>query len=116
MTNTIIAIGISVDYSIHITHAFLRSKGSGTSRTIQALDTAGVAVFNGGFSTLLAVLPISSIKAYIFRNFFKCWLGIVLYGVYFGLVLCPVLLAYLEPRSSRSSKKEIPVGQSLIEL
>ena len=72
MTNTIIAIGISVDYSIHITHAYQRSKGSSTSRSIKALDTAGVAVFNGGVSTLLAVSPICTATAYIFRNFFKC--------------------------------------------
>ena len=34
-------------------------------------------------------------KNYVFEVFFKLFLGIILYGISHGLVLCPIILSFM---------------------
>lgn len=43
----VISLGLSVDYSVHITHSFLHREGTGNERMVSALRDMGVAVANG---------------------------------------------------------------------
>ncbi len=86
-------MGLSVDYSLHIGHAFLTSTGTRLERAHNALATMGVSVFNGGTATFLAVATLGAAQGLIFQTFFKCFAFTVLFGLYHGLVLFPVLLA-----------------------
>jgi len=95
--NLVLAVGLAVDYSAHIAHSFLVCKGSGRDRALQAVDHIGTSVFNGAFSTFLAVLPLSMSKSYVFIVLFKMWFMIILFGIYFGIVVLPVLLRLAAP-------------------
>mmetsp|Transcript_31411 Transcript_31411/g.55522 ORF Transcript_31411/g.55522 Transcript_31411/m.55522 type:complete len:888 (-) Transcript_31411:376-3039(-) len=95
--NLVLAVGLAVDYSAHIAHSFLVCKGSGRDRALQAVDHIGTSVFNGAFSTFLAVLPLSMSKSYVFTVLFKMWFMIILFGIYFGIVVLPVLLRLAAP-------------------
>jgi predicted RND superfamily exporter protein len=44
----VISLGLSVDYSVHITHSFLHKEGTGNERMVAALEDMGTAVMNGG--------------------------------------------------------------------
>lgn len=55
----VISLGLSVDYSAHIAHAYLFAAGTRSERRKACMIDTGVAVFNGGFSTLLAVILLS---------------------------------------------------------
>merc|ERR1712032_1610444 len=86
----IIAIGLCVDYAVHICHAFLTVDGTKRERAQAALVDMGPAVLNGGVSTLIAFILLLT----------------VLFGVWHGLVLLPVLLSLIGPQpylSARSS-------------
>merc|ERR1711902_479983 len=54
--NIVLAIGLCVDYSVHIGHAFLVAKGSRQEKAVQAVSSIGPAVFNGGVTTFLALV------------------------------------------------------------
>jgi len=92
--NLVLAVGLAVDYSVHICHSFLVATGTGHERATTAVDTIGMSVFNGAFSTFLAVLPLAMGQSYVFKVFFKMWLMIIVFGLYFGVIVLPLLLRY----------------------
>ncbi|KAJ9463258.1 Protein patched-like protein 1 [Diplonema papillatum] len=101
---TMIAIGIAVDYSVHIAHAFLLVSASDqefassrAQRAAYALWKMGPAVFNGGFSTFLAIMPLVFAKSYVFTVFFRMFSVIVLSGQFFGVMVLPVFLSLVGP-------------------
>lgn len=96
----IIAIGLTVDYSAHIAHAFMSSrKGSRVERVKEAVVNIGPAVFHGGFSTFLAFVALAGSKSYVFLSFFKLLFLVVIFGLFHGLVFLPVLLSLVGPRA-----------------
>ena len=74
--NIVLAVGLCVDYSVHIGHAFLVSRGSSGQRTASALATIGSAVFNGGLTTFLALVLLGLSTSHVFISFFKVYLSI----------------------------------------
>merc|ERR1712032_1483239 len=72
--NVIIAIGLCVDYSVHICHAFLTVSGSKKERAHAAMVDMGPAVLNGGVSTLIAFILLVSSDSHVFSSFFKIFL------------------------------------------
>ena len=65
--NLVLAIGLAVDYSAHVAHAFMQTPGTRQERVDKALEEMGTAVIHGAFSTFLAVVVLSVSKSYIFR-------------------------------------------------
>ena len=56
------AIGLTVDYSAHIAHAYMYCSGTRDERARKALETIGISVLNGAMTTLvatLALIPVS---------------------------------------------------------
>ncbi|KAJ9463257.1 Niemann-Pick type C-related protein 1 [Diplonema papillatum] len=99
-----IAIGIAVDYSVHIAHAFLLVSASDqefassrAQRAAYALWKMGPAVFNGGFSTFLAILPLALAKSYVFTVFFRMFSVIIVSGQFFGVLVLPMFLSLVGP-------------------
>jgi hypothetical protein len=105
--NLVLAVGLAVDYSAHITHSFLVSKGSGLERAKHAVDHIGASVFNGAFSTFLAVLPLGLSKSYVFQVFFKMWFMIVIFGTYFGIIVLPLVLRLASPLVGQPESSEM---------
>lgn len=104
VVNAVIAIGLAVDYSAHIAHAYQDSSFRSVDnvdirieRTRKALGTMGSSVFHGAFSTFLAVVTLAGSKSFIFRVFFSMWFGIIVFGVLHGFMLMPILLSYFGP-------------------
>ena len=95
--NLVLAIGLSVDYSVHLAHCFMQTPGTRQERTDKALEEMGVAIVHGAISTFLAVLVLSTSKSYIFVIFFKQFFGICIFGAAHGLCFLPVLLSLIGP-------------------
>lgn len=109
-TNVIISIGLCVDYSAHIAHAFMSTQGTRDERVKTALAEIGPAVFNGGFSTFLAFVLLAGSRSHVFATFFKVFFLVVLFGLYNGLFVLPVALSFMGPKAYGSEdleKKEI---------
>ncbi len=80
-----IALGLSVDYSAHIGHAFMVATGTRQERVYHTLVDIGPAVLNGGFSTFLAFGMLMTSQSIIFRTFFKIFFLVVFFGLFHGL-------------------------------
>merc|ERR1719351_3102 len=97
--NIVLAIGLCVDYSVHICHAFLVAKGSKSERAVIAVETIGPAVLNGGVTTFLALVLLAGSTSHTFLTFFKVFVLTVVFGLFHGLVLLPVLLSLVGPKT-----------------
>ena len=95
--NLIIAIGLCVDYSAHMTHRFLVEQGNKDQRIVATMQNIGPAVFNGGFSTFLAFILLAGSKSHVFISFFKIFFLVVTFGLFHGLIFLPVVLSLIGP-------------------
>ncbi|XP_069633695.1 patched domain-containing protein 3 [Haliaeetus albicilla] len=113
MINLVICIGFSVDFSAHISYAFVTSgESSANKRAIEALYLLGYPVLQGALSTILGVVVLAAAKAYIFRTFFKIMFLVILFGALHGLVFIPVFLTFFgnfgrSPHNTQSKKLEL---------
>ncbi|XP_015275366.1 PREDICTED: patched domain-containing protein 3-like [Gekko japonicus] len=95
MINLVICIGFSVDFSAHISYAFVSSeKPSMNDRAVDALYRLGYPVVQGAVSTIVGVLVLSLAATYIFRTFFKIMFLVILFGAAHGLIFIPVFLTF----------------------
>eukprot|EP00127_Corallochytrium_limacisporum_P003234 Clim_evm83s147 gene=Clim_evmTU83s147 len=97
--NLVIAIGLSVDYSAHIGHTFLKTTGTRAERATETIITMGPSVLNGGISTFLAFALLANSTSYIFEVFFKSFFLTVVLGLFQGLVVLPAVLSLIGPAS-----------------
>jgi len=112
VVNIVIAIGLAIEYTAHIAHAYLtvdpplKHEQTGEPLTDHqkrvykargALGMMGTSVFHGAFSTFLAIVALGPAKSYVFKNFFRMWFGIIVFGVANGFILLPVLLSLFGP-------------------
>merc|ERR1719403_75274 len=84
--NIVLVVGLCIDYSAHIAHAFIVSTGTRNERAKNALVTMGPAIANGGITTFLALLLLGFSESHIFITFFKVFLLTVIFGLFHGLV------------------------------
>ena len=105
--NLIIAIGLCVDYSAHVAHRFLVERtGSREDRTRATLVNIGPAVLNGGVSTFIAFILLINSKSHVFTTFFRIFLLVVVFGLFHGLVLLPVILSWIGPPPNAELKTD----------
>ncbi|XP_032847187.2 patched domain-containing protein 3 [Tyto alba] len=113
MINLVICIGFSVDFSAHISYAFVTSKeASANERASEALSLLGYPVLQGAVSTILGVVVLAAAKTYIFRTFFKIMFLVILFGALHGLIFIPVFLTFFgncgrSPHKTESNKLEL---------
>lgn len=89
---TLIALGLSVDYSIHIGYKFSTVSGDSTERLRQTMKLMGPPVLHGALSTLIAVLALAATKTFIFQTFFKMFVLVGTLGAAHGLIVLPCIL------------------------
>lgn len=106
-----LAIGFSVDYSAHIAHAYVHSTAATSNdRVRHALKVIGRSVACGGFSTWLSVCLLPASVGYFFKIvLFRSLSFTVLFGLFHGLCVLPVLLSYL-PIKGQETKSILAVG------
>ena len=92
LISTIIGVGLSVDYAVHIAHSFEISEGSRKQRTLSGFIAISPAILHGGVTTFLALILLAFSESYPFITFFKIISLTVVFGLFHGLVFLPVML------------------------
>ena len=90
--NIVLAIGLCVDYSVHIGHAYMVATGNRVERAQvfskdkkartgainvnlqEGVASIGLAVFNGGVTTFLALVLLGASSSHVFLSFFKVFI------------------------------------------
>ncbi|XP_059827429.1 patched domain-containing protein 3-like [Hypanus sabinus] len=110
MINLVICIGFSVDFTAHISYAFVSSeKETANERSIDSLYRLGYPIIQGALSTIMGVITLSSAASYIFRTFFKIMFLVITFGAVHGIVLMPVFMTFF--RRKAAEKQAIDPNQ-----
>lgn len=105
MINLIMCIGFSVDFSAHISYAYLAAKvDTPAERVEECLYALGLPILQGGLSTILGITALILAPSYIFITFFKTVFLVIFFGAMHGIFLLPVLLSLLGPGSCKKRK------------
>ncbi|CAM9128130.1 unnamed protein product [Ectocarpus sp. 8 AP-2014] len=114
----IMAVGLVVDYMVHLVHYFLHQARAAERATRQdprapkdtriadALGEIGPSLLMGAGTTFLGIMPLVFAHNVIFRVFFKMFLLIISFGFYHGVVFVPVMLSILPDSLISSSPNE----------
>uniref|UniRef100_A0A7E4VPD3 SSD domain-containing protein n=1 Tax=Panagrellus redivivus TaxID=6233 RepID=A0A7E4VPD3_PANRE len=100
MITVIMSIGFSVDLSAHITYAYVKAPGCSSAKAVTALETLGWPVFLGAFTTIVGILVLTLVDAYIIQIFFKTIFLVIASSLLHGIVFLPVLLTIMLPKAS----------------
>ncbi|CAM4652603.1 unnamed protein product [Leuciscus chuanchicus] len=119
MINLVICIGFSVDFSAHISYAFVSSeKSSANEKAMDAITKLGYPIVQGAVSTIAGVVVLAAAKSYIFRTFFKIMFLVILFGAVHGIVFIPVFLTFLSTcrNSHEKTKQNLPEPSNTCKL
>ncbi|RNA30704.1 Patched domain-containing 3 [Brachionus plicatilis] len=98
MIELIMSVGFCVDFSAHVTHAFITNgKGDRNKRAYKAFLHVGVPIFNSAVSTIVGISLLGFCKSYIFKSFFKTMIILMSLGILNSLLFLPVLLSLIGP-------------------
>ncbi|XP_072909054.1 patched domain-containing protein 3-like [Hemitrygon akajei] len=115
MIDLVICIGFSVDFTAHISYAFVSNdKRSANGRAIDVLHTLGYPVIQGACSTVLGVVILALAASYIFRTFFKIMFLVIFFGAVHGIVFMPVFLTFYQTcgNCNNDNSREVKESES----
>uniref|UniRef100_T1KCZ8 SSD domain-containing protein n=1 Tax=Tetranychus urticae TaxID=32264 RepID=T1KCZ8_TETUR len=106
MINLIMCIGFSVDFSAHISYAYIScGEPTAAERVRTALYSLGLPIFQGSVSTILGIIALAFAPSYVFLVFFKTVFLVMLFGATHGVLLLPVLLSLTDLCRPQSKNK-----------
>lgn len=98
MIHVIMSVGFSVDFSAHICHAFLTSEGRDrNARVCKALEMTAGPIFNSAFSSIVGIIMLILSESYVFISFFRVMLLVILFGLFHGLFVLPIVFSLVGP-------------------
>ena len=104
-----IIAGFSVDYVVHLAHAYEIAKGDTYSRLTEAFGDLGISVFNGMITSVGASIPLFFCQLQFFAKF-GTFLCLVIAFRYVSLLVMFELQYVSSPTNSFVSISQSPVG------
>ncbi|UYV69147.1 daf-6 [Cordylochernes scorpioides] len=108
----ILLVGLSVDNTAHILHAFMSSKESCPDKRMRdALGRVGLPIIQGCLSSVVGMIALSFLPAYAYQVLSKTGLMLLVFSLANSLAVIPVLLSLL---SSCRRNRNKPIEQDVI--
>lgn len=102
----VMSIGLLVDFIIHPLLRYYECKtGTREDRVKEMLRTMGSSILIGGISTFLGIMLLAFSTSTIFGTIFRAFIGMVLLGCGYGLMLLPVVLSMVGPEDNYESRQ-----------
>ncbi|CAD5214727.1 unnamed protein product [Bursaphelenchus xylophilus] len=96
MASTLMAIGFSVDFVAHITFHYYKGEiADKRERLRHALVSIAWPMVQAGSSTVLSLLVLATIHAYMVQVFVKVVTLVVCLGLLHGLIVLPIIFAWI---------------------
>jgi len=106
VVNLVMAVGILVQFSCHLSRSFMQSYGSRDERAFAALKHIGIAILNGGFTLFLGLIFMSLSPVPYFRKYvFLQYCSILVIGLFNAIVVLPIVLSFIGPSSVQQPLK-----------
>uniref|UniRef100_A0A0K0E695 SSD domain-containing protein n=1 Tax=Strongyloides stercoralis TaxID=6248 RepID=A0A0K0E695_STRER len=107
----ITAVGIGVEFTVHVMYSYLTALGTRQERMEMAIDRVFVPVIHGAISTLLGILMLGfSEFEFVVKYFFIIMSALIIIGLINGLIFMPVLLSIFGPNTEikvKGNKKRL---------
>lgn len=109
----LIAVGMCLNFTVHISHSFLVATGkSRNERVTMGIEKVGGIIMNEAISLFLGISMLAFGSSFLFTSFFKCMVDVIALGLLHSMILLPVLLTFIGPRRTNKPKVFIPVSPS----
>jgi len=94
----IMTVGLSVDYTVHLLHAYNDSSGlTREDRVRDCLQSTGITVLSGSATTLLAAIPLFSCLLRFFQQYGVFIFFVILFSILCAILLLPPILLCVGP-------------------
>ena len=74
---------------------------------MNSLRKIGPAVTNGGLTTFLSVIVLAGSQTHVFITIFKIFFLTVIFGLFHGVILLPVVLCYVGPNEKTENTTNV---------
>ncbi|UYV69090.1 daf-6 [Cordylochernes scorpioides] len=100
-------IGLSVDSTAHILHAFMSSKKSNLDdRMRDALGKVGMPIVQGFLSSAVGMAALSFLPSYAYLVLYKTGMMLLIFSLVNSLTIIPVLLSLISRNKKIENKKK----------
>jgi len=90
----IMCIGFSVDFSAHMSYAFVSAKEKTWEDKLRsALHAVGLPIFQGAISTLITISPLLIVPSYTYIMFAKIFFLVIIFAFFHAVFVLPVLIS-----------------------
>uniref|UniRef100_A0A915EUE1 Uncharacterized protein n=1 Tax=Ditylenchus dipsaci TaxID=166011 RepID=A0A915EUE1_9BILA len=111
------AIGLSVDFVAHINFHFYRGDVEDKKERLrQALTSSVWPMLQASMSTVLGLVVLASVRAYMFQVFVKVVILVVLLGLTHGLVVLPIVYAAIPFHKTTEKRPSVPNSQLVLRI
>ncbi|XP_041824994.1 patched domain-containing protein 3 [Melanotaenia boesemani] len=102
-----VCIGFTVDFSAHMSYAFVSSKKlSQDEKAVDALSNLGYPILQGVLSTVVGLSMLSISEFHTFRTFFNIFFLVMFIGMVHGLAFIPVILTICTCSDKEEAEEE----------